>query len=348
MNVHNLALWGALFAFSTKLCAENFDPYFGKRHLIITPEFVYVKRSNNISTNKSMVIRQTQPLSCGCSDLQTSCPNTKILPTNVYQAQGHASGLRLTFDYLLDKKVTWQGRYTGLLHWSGEKTAICTGSLAFPFLNGVNQTYDYSYADEMKATSNTYYWSSEINYIYHVTPQRVDYFSVSWLFGLRYINFKENFKLKAMTASCGNVVSSSNYSIQAKNRLAGVQLGGTIEGNLGYNFTYGVPAKMGAMVDFDKYNATFRDFNNAILIRNNNPSDFNLAFLGEIAPFVLFNLSKSVLFKVSYELVYLNNLSLAMNQITFVENQPFNVKNQIRKEGAFMFYGFYIGLGFDF
>jgi hypothetical protein len=73
-----------------------------------------------------------------------------------------------------------------------------------------------------------------------------------------------------------------------------------------------------------------------------------MTFLGEIAPFVLFNLSKNVLFKASYELVYLNNITLAMNQITFVENQPFNTLNQIRKEGAFMFYGFYIGLGFDF
>lgn len=343
-----LALWGILLATSWSVFGENLDPYFGKRHLIITPEFVYVKRSSNISTKKSMVIRQTQPLSCGCSQLQSSCPNTKILPTNVYQAQGYASGLRMTFDYLLDKKVTWQGRYTGLLHWSGEKTALCTGSLAFPFLNGVNPTYDYSYADTMKAMCNTYYWSSEINYIYHVTPQRVDFFSVSWAFGLKYINFKESFQLKANTASCGNIVSSSNYSIQAKNRLAGIQLGGAIEGNLGYNFTYGVPAKMGAMVDFEQFNATFRDFNNQNLIRNNNPSDFNLTFLGEIAPFIMFNLSKSVMFKASYELLYLNNVTLAMNQITFVENQPFNVLNQIRKEGAFMFYGFYIGLGFDF
>lgn len=348
MTIHKWALWGALIALGCKLHAESFDPYFGKRHLIITPEFVYVKRSNNISTKKSMVIRQTQPLSCGCSSLQSSCPNTKILPTNVYQAQGYASGLRMTLDYLTSKKVTWQARYTGLLHWSGEKTAECTGSLAFPFLNGINQTYDYSYADSMKASCDSYYWSSEVNYIYHVTPQRVDFFSVSWLFGFRYINFKENFRLKANTASCGDLMSSSAYTIKAKNRIGGVQLGGILEGNLGYNFTYGVPAKMGAMVDFDQYNATFKDFNNTVTLRSNNPSDFNMTFLGEIAPFVLFNLSKNVLFKASYELVYLNNVTLAMNQITFVENQPFNTLNQIRKEGAFMFYGFYIGLGFDF
>ena len=341
--VHLAFLGGAIYG-----QCESLDPYFGKRHLIISPEFIYVKRAANISTKKSLVARQTIPPSCGCKTLQPSCPNTKMLPSQILAAQTHGTGLRLSLDYLLDKKATWQLRYTGLLHFKGEKEASCPGSLMFPFANGINQTYDYCYADSMKGSCNSYYWSGELNYNYHVTPQRVDYFSVSWIAGFRYVNLREYFHLTAYNSNCDGATSSSSYYIKTNNRMSGVQLGGFLEGNLGYNFTYGVSAIMGALVDFDQFNAVFKDVDNTVVLRRNNPSDFNLSFLGELAPYAYFNLSKSVLFKASYIVTYLNNVALAMNQVTFLENQPSNIMNQKRKEGAFMFHGVIIGLGFDF
>jgi hypothetical protein len=202
---------------------------------------------------------------------------------------------------------------------------------------------DYQNANAIKGSCDTRLWSAEVNYWYHVTPQRVDYFSISWLFGMRYFNLDEFFNLKSETNS-----GSSHYKIHANNKIFGPQLGGDIEGNLGCNFTWGIIGKLGPLINFAQNNTLLKDINNTLVVKRYNPSDFNLTFLGEIAPFILFNLSKSVLFKISYELTYLSNVALALNQITFREDDASDVMDHVNIRGAFMYYGLYVGLGFEF
>ena len=58
--------------------------------------------------------------------------------------------------------------------------------------------------------------------------------------------------------------------------------------------------------------------------------------------------SKSIIFKVSYELTYLSNVALAMNQVNFNEDNMTDLRNNVNIGGSFMYYGAYVGLGFDF
>ena|GEM_PF-1180414 len=325
---------------------EGKDPFIGRKHVIIDTEFVYVKRAPKIHNRDPLSqLEDTSQVTGIAENIADTleCPHTTFAANNILSEQKYAPGLRVTISYLTSRKSTWEWRYLGLLHWSGSSLASCPGSLEFPFQTGVNNTVDYQDADSIKGSCDTRYWSGEWNYWYHITPRRVDQFSVSWLVGVKYIYLSELFNLVARS-----VGSSSRYKIETKNRIAGPQVGGDLEINLGQNFTCGVRGKAGLMVNFAQNKTRFRDDNNTRTIKSCNPSDFNGTFLGEIAPFFLFNLSSKVLFKASYELSYLSSVALAMNQITFNEDDTTNLTNQVTVGGSLMFYGAYIGLGFIF
>lgn len=328
------------------LFSEINDPLIGRRHLILDVEFVYLKRAPKIHNKGALAQLEDTSLVEGIDtnvEDESECPHNTFSTTDILSDQKFAPGARITLNYLIDRQTTWQARYLGLLHWHGSAYASCPNSLEFPFENGINNTVDYHDANKMKGVCDTRFWSAEANYWHHVTPRRVNYFSVSWVFGLRYINFNEHFNLLSQTTS-----SASHYKIETNNRMGGPQLGGDFEGNLGCNFTWGIVAKTGALVNFAENKTRFKDNNNTITLKSYNPSDFNVTFLGEIAPFILFNLSKKVLFKASYELTYLSNVALAMNQITYREDDITDLRNHVNIGGFFMYYGAYVGFGFDF
>ncbi|MEI8300093.1 MAG: hypothetical protein WCG10_00585 [Chlamydiota bacterium] len=341
-----LFIVGSFIALCGMLHAECKDPLLGKRHLIIDAEYTYLKRAPKIH-NKGCIIKVADELPAGVAaqDSGPGCTPGKcrLRTVDLLSDQKSTSGIRLTADYLTDRYTTWQLRYLGMLSWHGSADAYCDKGLEFPFKDNINNTIDFQNANRMKGVCDTDFWSGEANYWYHVTPQRVDAFSVSWLFGLRYLSLKEHFNLLGQRS-----YSSSNYKIETKNRMVGPQLGGDFEANFGPNFTWGISAKMGPIIDFAQNCSRMRDNNNTKTISSYNPSDFNVCFLGELAPFFLFNLFKNIIFKMSYEILYLSNVALAMNQITYHEQNISELRNHVNIGGYFMCYGLFIGLGVDF
>ena len=337
---------GSIMTLFCMLHAERKDPLLGKRHLIIDAEYTYLTRAPKIH-NKGCISMVESELPAGVAviDNVPACTPGKcrFRTTDLLSSQKSTSGIRLTADYLTDRYTTWQLRYLGMLSWHGSAEAYCYKGLEFPFKGNINNTVDYQNANRMKGTCDTDFWSGEANYWHHVTPQRVDTFSVSWMFGLRYLSLKEHFNLLAQSD-----YSASNYKIETKNRMAGPQLGGDFEANFGPNFTWGLIGKVGPIVDFAQNCSRMRDDNNTVTVTSYNPSDFNLCFLGEIAPFFLFNLFKNVIFKMSYEVLYLSNVALAMNQITYQEEDASELRNHVNIGGYFMCYGLFVGLGIDF
>ena len=339
-------VFGSFLFLSGILYAERKDPLIGRRHLIVDAEYAYLTRAPKIH-NKNCIIKVADELPAGVAILDNvpACTPGKcrVKTTELLRDQKSTSGIRLTADYLTDRYTTWQLRYLGMLSWHGSADAYCYKGLEFPFRDNINNTIDYQNANRMRASCDTDFWSSEANYWHHVTPQRVDQFSVSWAFGLRYLSLKEHFNLLAQKD-----ISASNYKIETKNRMAGPQLGADFEGNLGYNFTWGIIAKVAPIIDFAQNCSRMRDDNNTQTINSYNPSDFNVCFLGEIAPFFLFNLFQRVIFKMSYEVLYLSNVALAMNQITYREQNVNDLRNHVNIGGYLMCYGLYVGLGIDF
>lgn len=331
---------------------ESADPYDGRSRVVFTPEFVYLNRVAQIQTRcLSRVEDNVGSNNPGDYDydydypcIPSYCTPGKCLITtkDVLHEQGFTPGLALTLDYLFNKKTTLQGRYMGLFEWHGERVATCPDSLSFPFQDNCNDTFDYQNANKMKASDKAKFWSVETNAWFHITKRRVLPFSFSWLFGLRYLDFKENFDLLSSTDW-----GSSNYTIDVKNRMGVIQLGGDFHGALGNNFWWGIFIKGGLLVNFSENQTLFRDDDNSITLKNYNPSDFNAAFMGELAPFFYFNLSKNVIFKFSYEGFLISNLALAMNQISFQEQEE-EVERRVNTGGVLLLHGLFIGLSFVF
>lgn len=346
-----------LLTFISSVChGEIQDPMMGRHHLILDVELAYLARApklHNIGCLSQVEDTANDGINCAICDNCTDSDDTgdcipgdcEFTTLDLIQNQGYQPGLRATANYLVDQKQLWQVRYLGLIEWSNTAEAFCPGNLEFPFSDGLNNTVDYQNASYMKGEYNTRFWSAEVNYWYMVTPRRVNWFSVSWVFGFRYLDIHDQFLLKSKGE---NPIRGSTYKITTKNRMGAVQLGGDFEGNLGANFTWGIAAKMGAAVNFAQNTTLFKDKNNTSIVKSYNPSDFNLAFLGEIGPFILFNLTKKIIFKASYEAIYLSNVAIALDQITFSESNVSDLSNKVNISEAFIAYGGYIGLGFDF
>ncbi len=328
---------------------ESIDPYDGRSRFVLTPEFVYLKRVAKIQDqclsrveddvgSHGMAYGYDYPV------IPSSCTPGRCMITtkDLLHKQDFAPGLALTLDYLYNKRTTLQARYMGLFDWKASKSAECPDSLSFPFHDDVNDTFDYQDANKMKASNDSKFWSIEANAWNHITKRRVLPFSFSWLFGLRYLDFKEDFNLLSCTDwGC------SNYKIDVKNRMGVVQLGGDFHGALGDNFWWGIFIKGGLLVNFAENHTVFRDDDNTITLKSYNPSDFNAAFMGELAPFFYFNLFKNVIFKFSYEGFIISNLALAMNQISYRE-QDAEVERRVNTGGVLLLHGLFMGFSFVF
>ena len=213
--------------YTAGVLSEINDPLIGRRHLVLDIEYVSLKRAANIH-NKGTIAQLEDTSLVGGIDTniadETECPHNTFRTIDLLKKQNRATGARITLNYLTNRKTTWQGRYLGFLHWHGSAYAACPNSLEFPFESGINNTVDYHDADFMKGVCDTRFWSAEANYWYHVTPRRVNYFSVSWVFGFRYFNFNEHFDLLSKTTG-----SASHYKIETNNRIGGPQIGGDFE-----------------------------------------------------------------------------------------------------------------------
>lgn len=348
-----------VFLSSTLLSYQKDDPLDGSRRLTLYLDFVYLKRQAKIQ--ERCIVKVQDSLTGGISPgvavdpfdpgtfVIDNPPSTcargkcKVTTKDLLHKQGFSPGVRITADYMPHKKVTLQTTYTGLLSWKGIRNANCPDSLEFPFLDGLNDTVDYQNANVMQTSLHSNYWNLEANYWYHVTPQRVDEFALAWLFGFRYLNFRENFLLKSYTNT-----QTSDYKIHVKNRMGGLQLGIDFEGNIGRNFTWGVIPKLGAIVDFAENSTVLRDNNNTVVLKSYNPSDFFMSFVGDFATYFYFNLFKDVIFKFTYEVTYASNIALALNQIDFREDNLADIQTHIESGGSLMLQGLYVSLGFNF
>lgn len=339
--------------------AQKQDPLDGSRNLMLFIDFVYLKRQAKIQNRCIAKVQEGLPE--GIAPILIEDPSTpgelienpipstcepgkcKMTTKDLLHKQGFDPGLRVTADYMPTKKYTLQLTYTGLLTWKGERSAHCPDSLQFPFQDNLNNTVDWQNANVMQGKLTSNYWNMEANYWYHVTPKRVDEFALAWLFGFRYLSFRENFNLLSVTNT-----QQSNYKINVKNRMGGLQLGIDFEGNIGRNFTWGIVPKLGAIVDFAENHSVFKDDNNLVTYKSYNPSDFFMSFVGDFSTYFLFNLFPNLIFKFSYEVTYASNIALALNQIDFREDNLADIQTHVESGGSLMLQGLYVSFGIHF
>jgi hypothetical protein len=212
---------------------------------------------------------------------------------------------------------TWELRFTGFLDWDSHTSASCHQSLRFPF--HPNHTNDFIYADFADARYRSKLDMGEFNYWRHLTPPRINYFSISAIFGFRYAQVDERLRLNYTNSD-----RTSTYYAKTWNRFFGPQVGFDFSAFPHSCFQWGFNLKLGCLGNIARQISKLRDYNNANTLRDFNHHAFNLSAVGEAAPFFIIRPSENFFFRIGYEVFWLSSVAAAPIQLGF-DNHSGNV-----------------------
>jgi hypothetical protein len=217
----------------------------------------------------------------------------------------YVSGMRALIEINQGPKNTIEAVYTGLFHWTNNASnSDPTANLWVP-TNPYGNTdwtdfsyFHYQYGSELN--------SGEISYWRHVTPRYVDYFSFSWLLGLRYIDFRDRLKMNNSTADTA--------SVKVVNQMIGAQAGLELQVNATRRLTWAIQVKGGGYADFAYRKTIFNDLGNSIQIINSKQNRVEKDYTLELIPYIMYRLNPFY-FKVAYDRVILFNPVFAPLQL---------------------------------
>ena len=242
-----------------------------------------------------------------CSAKKGDC---KISTNTLENNFDHEPGLRAAILYRPSQKYTFQLAYTGLLQWHAKAIAECYRALTFPFTQ--NNTSDFNHADRARVTYHSKLNMGEANFWFHYTPKRVNYFSLSWLIGLRFVEIDERMKTLFFRMN-----RRSDYISKTWNHFFALQLGGELEMHPNSWFYWGLAAKAGMGLNVGRQITKLRDFNNRNTLRNTDKGAFNLGLLLEAYPFVRFMITDHFFINASYEIFFVDQIALAAGAVWF-------------------------------
>ncbi len=246
----------------------------------------------------------------------------------------YTSGGRAQLEFMGGQKNSLELIYSGLFHWrSSESRTSATSNFSVPTTPYTNvdwtdfDYFHYSYHSELN--------SGELSYWRHVTPRYVDYFSFSWLLGLRYIDLRDTLKM-----SNGSGTSGDNAHVHAINQMGGAQVGLEFQANATSRLTWAVQVKGGAYANFAQKKTVFYDLDGSELLVSSHPSKVEKSYTLELIPYILYRLNP-IYFKIAYDRSILFNPVLAPTQPKF----PKSVHN-IYTHSYVNFQALYASIGF--
>ncbi|QVL57155.1 MAG: hypothetical protein KFB93_07175 [Simkaniaceae bacterium] len=308
-------------------------------HFAIEGDYVLLRRAN--SHNKHLVSAAGGPVNFPLHLEPPECakePGKPLIESKDLIHDMHFdSGFSLALKIFPSLKTTWEARYLGGLAWTGTKSRHCLENLD---LDGTvrHHTLDYQFASRVKAIydSNMYTW--ELNFWRHITPRYTDYFSVSWLAGLRMFDIDEKIKLYFHKDH-----RTSRYRVKTANDSFGLQIGGDIEYNPYYFLTWGLVVKVGGMFNRDKQKTKMFDDNNTVEIRNIDRSGSNFSYMAEIYPFIELRPTKHFFFTINYRMLYVGAIATADQNIVF-----HGTGSVLDHGGHIIYHGLTAGMQFNF
>jgi len=309
------------------LCAPSYGEEKGAYTNYFAVELDYILFSRANSGNEPLVTE---------SPLNNPVIGTKALVHDM----GFTSGLTGAIKLFQNVHATWEGRYTGGFAWKGTKLRDSMGNLniAGPF---ATETQDYNSASHVKSIFNSNMHTIEFSYIRHVTPRYSDYFSASWLAGLRYLEINEKIKLYFTETASG--VQTSRYRTRTANRGWGVQLGGNLEYNPYSFLTWGLMVKTAGLYSREKQRTQMLDQNNSLVFRDVHVSRSVFTYLGQFYPYIEFRPYKWLFLHLNYQVLYVGNVALAARNVKFKGSL-----NHLDHKGHIVYHGTTAGIQLNF
>jgi len=321
-----------LIALVTLCCFSSLYADRGADHhyVSVMGEFVYLRRAH--SHNSRLVKAVGAPSVC-----KKKRGTTLINSSNLVCDMGFDPGFRLTLKAYQEDFGTFTLRYLGLFKWTGEKNVHCPNNIRLPNKISFN-TQDYLQADRAKGIYDSEFYTIDLNYWFHVTPRYVDYFSVSWTAGIRYLDIDEKLKLRFTKGD-----SRSQFRVKTSSRAGAAQIGADIHYNPYSVLTWGISARVGIMYNRGINKTRMTDQNNTVTLRQFNVNDTNFGYMSEIFPFIEIRPIKQFQIRISYELLWFEGVVTADRQFNFG-----SASEDVNHNGSVIYHGLFAGMQFNF
>ena len=200
--------------------------------------------------------------------------------------------------------------------------------------------YDTDYIQADKATikySNSFF-NIESNYWLHLTPRWVNYFSVSYGFGLRYFYYADR-----INANFFKDPNQSDFSSRTKNHLIGGQA--LLDFHI-HPYTWldwGIRLDGGALVTHLRLDFELNDLDGQDLLARYSKQKINYGFFGDLEVFLMVKFLNRAYAMGSYGGTLIHGMAQAMPNINLT-TKNFGIYSQ----GNVLYQYWTLGLGWDF
>lgn len=302
-------------------------------HWNVTGDFVYMRRQH--SSSKAIVYDTHKKRYCG------SCTDFSVLRTKgLINEQWFEPGFRVGVTYLNNPHMSLEANFLWVSPWSNEEEKEGNQSLYFGFKDP-DYRGDYIKADKAKGKYDTQFWTSEANYWKIWTPRRIDYFSLSGIFGLRYFHFNEGLKITYIKPP-----DKSDYTIHTKSDAFGVQAGVDFQVNPSRTFTWEVFGKFGFMMDHVEQKQLLRDIDNTVTLRSLKRQKWQNGCFADVAAWFAFQFKDHVNIHGGYEMFWISSVATAEEQIS--KRLTSGAGKEIQPNGVVFIHGLFAGMTISF
>jgi hypothetical protein len=267
----------------------------------------------------------------------------KLGTRNLLHAFDWEPGFRVGAIYK-QRRCSIEGSYLFLNEWHSKiKVSGHPLKLSYPFKKDGNPAMllAFSLADEAWGEYKSQFWTADLNYWRHVTPRRVDYFSFSWLAGVRYVQLDEK---SHVTFKKILLDQKSIYAIESRNYLPGPQVGLNIQVNPYRQWSWDFTGKIGGLVDYQQQTASVK--NDANKFRGGKTHDFSIALFIDLSAMLSWNFWKHASLHAGYEMFYISGVALAPER--FKRTTSNHAIKETKAIGEVLIDGAFAGLALSF
>ncbi len=314
------------FGASCYRCSDDRWPH----HIAFTADVVYLRRVTQ--HDRSVAVED------GSTVLTTNDASNKF---------DFTPGYRGIVQIALGPKNRIEGSYLHLQAWHGTASVSADGNIDFPF-DSDGYAVDFLDADRAKEKYSSTYIDAQVNYWRHSVPPKVDYFSVSAIFGARQIYLREKYLLSYFTESVPHVSNgeTSDYNIYVRNRLVGGQIGVDFEMNPTDWFSWDLMGKVGCLVDMARQTSFLGDLGDSITLRDFTKQRENNCALVDLAATLTWTPISIFYVHVGYQFLYLSSVALAPPQID--KGVGSGSGDHLFSKSQIMIHGLFGGITIDF
>jgi len=271
----------------------------------------------NDGDNQSLVLNQT---------------NGRTRLTSNDLGLDYQTGYRIAVGASLGCSASIEALYFGVNDWDSSRAVSGDNDLRIPGDLAL-ATDDFFGANRMDACYSVTLHNAEANYF-----QRLDG-NFELLAGFRYMQFSEDFNLRALDADA----EQSDYSVATDNRLYGGQLGARWRTS-GRWLNLDFIGKAGIFCNEASQSTFVGDQNNTLVLRNSRTRGSAVSFLGELGLQGSVCLARGVYLHAGYNLFWLQGLARAPEQLDFTDTAESG--RALRDNAAAFVHGANAGLEF--